>query len=966
MYRRRLLCRLTCMALILPIRTIAAVSPGDLPVVPVVQLTVQPPRFLLARKSCVGNALLRELQRQAVLIAARDELGLGTRDMALREPFAPHGASGVTTVLIETRIARNQMAQICLARFDGNQPKDPYALADLQVDQSQNTCQQWAGFAIKRDPLVNYLEFVAQCEKASRTSYLDALRAEKILGDFQPRPIHWASGDAPADAQALKYLRRMDVFSQYLAIRQLHAQIARDGASVDRLSALVRGYANLGQLTSNQCSQADKVFFARSLLYAERLVVHENSSPASLYVRAYSRAFAGLHAAALSDLDAAGKQNAPPWADLVAGLCRYDPAIIEQALATGPWQYRQLATFLAAVVADDDFPAAFEQDAVNRALGNYPGMFALALLSTDAGDAATPRPSDQVVNAVPVLMEDALKEYPLPHAVRQAVGWLTPGDDSYQQVASVRDRLDAAALRVPCETAEPSLGVLADLIEQQEMVGVIHKAQTLHNNGSAGSDGAKFVSSVQPILKVHPWGPYVEALMIDQSTDAEGFRKKLSEIKDNTPGVWVEEAMDELGLSDTDSNSEPAQPWAKAANLSADSLVDDYTPATASAKAINHDLVRYLSLMQKTSPHSATLMEAWLRAMPAHRVERDKPMYEQAMARVQTEFADRPAVMLAACDWCEQRGDFQRSLNLLQRIDSIEPNGEVCERLAKTVRHLGRHEEAIADLMRGITLASGPSPDNGSLYQRAACYLIDDGRYDDALAAIQMSADAPTPRVWQLMARCYEAAGRLEDADECLRQQALADPAASVQYYLWARRLDRRDANGIRCKAAAAVAQPGDSIEPAFYLNLADDREARAVDVLTKNFDKLSDAFDFAQVMILAKKQGNSALFSRATAAMKTRNLSNFEFGDQLKLLAAAADLPAGMSVFDDWANRQLDDENAVDWYSLAGRYLVAAGHVAEGKAYLARAVRCTPRERENYYLAWRELKKMGEDPRRL
>ena len=31
--------------------------------------------------------LLRELQRQAVLIAARDELGLGTRDMVLREPF---------------------------------------------------------------------------------------------------------------------------------------------------------------------------------------------------------------------------------------------------------------------------------------------------------------------------------------------------------------------------------------------------------------------------------------------------------------------------------------------------------------------------------------------------------------------------------------------------------------------------------------------------------------------------------------------------------------------------------------------------------------------------------------------------------------------------------------------------------------------------------------------------------------
>jgi len=55
-----------------------------------------------------------------------------------------------------------------------------------------------------------------------------------------------------------------------------------------------------------------------------------------------------------------------------------------------------------------------------------------------------------------------------------------------------------------------------------------------------------------------------------------------------------------------------------------------------------------------------------------------------------------------------------------------------------------------------------------------------------------------------------------------------------------------------------------------------------------------------------------------------------------------------------------------VDWYSLAGRYLVAAGHAQEAKDYLARAIRLTEREKSNYALAWRELVKLGEDPKKL
>ena len=86
----------------------------------------------------------------------------------------------------------------------------------------------------------------------------------------------------------------------------------------------------------------------------------------------------------------------------------------------------------------------------------------------------------------------------------------------------------------------------------------------------------------------------------------------------------------------------------------------------------------------------------------------------------------------------------------------------------------------------------------------------------------------------------------------------------------------------------------------------------------------------------------------------------------QCKSLAQAKDLSASIAAFDLWVSRQLYDEDSVDWYSLAGRYLIAMGHPSEGRAFLIRAIRQPAHEQQDYYLAWRELLKMGENPQKL
>src|SRR5438270_10993149 len=73
--------------------------------------------------------LVRELARQAVLIAARDELGLATRDQTLREPF-PQGAG--KEVEIHTHGILDKTLTIELTR-DGGREKLWSAQVPLKV-----------------------------------------------------------------------------------------------------------------------------------------------------------------------------------------------------------------------------------------------------------------------------------------------------------------------------------------------------------------------------------------------------------------------------------------------------------------------------------------------------------------------------------------------------------------------------------------------------------------------------------------------------------------------------------------------------------------------------------------------------------------------------------------------------------------------------------------------------------------
>ena len=258
------------------------------------------------------SPLARELVRQAFLIAARDELGLATRDAWLGDAM-PAGRDNALWDVATT--LRDDAVAVEMVR--GEAPNQA------------RSGQQTLGRPIRAVHSMDYRLLTEAEEVLSRTTFVDALKQAGFKG--QPnRPDESIAVPPPID----KLLGEMNFLSQFRAVRELHRILRRQGESAAVLGALSRGYANLGVLTEFYWHPAHKVFKARAMLYAQRMLARDKASPVAKWHRAYAAALAGVHTWAMLDFkeaeeawQAIAEADRPPkpvWTPLVAAICSYD------------------------------------------------------------------------------------------------------------------------------------------------------------------------------------------------------------------------------------------------------------------------------------------------------------------------------------------------------------------------------------------------------------------------------------------------------------------------------------------------------------------------------------------------------------------------------------------------------------------------------------------------------------------
>ncbi len=478
----------------------------------------------------------RELVRQAVLIAARDEMGLVTCDESLRET-APLDAE-VIRVLLNERADLNEHWNLKLI---------PY---DIEQSMWEKTYKYFA------DGNGMYADIVPKLEADTHGLFLEALRGFGLKGQ---KPALRAPQLPGKEIDNL--LMKVDFVAQYGAVRAAHHAIAAHGETPEWLGVLVRGYGNLAMLTAHHWNSSTEVFTARSWLYAQRLMVSCKESDLALWHHAYAAAMGGKIDYATVDLEKLEKRQQaneqttkaekvdvalPAWTKLIRPYCMCDrEAIAEvgrQNVALRPW-----ATRIRFLLSDYCWLARWMyEDAylVRRACPTAYGVYnhlaeygKFPYIKRIGREWAPIEFAKHIPTSLGKLSD-------LPESVRQEVDSLTPkqsvfgqlfgggGDESVKAFSKLPMAL-AGELRDASEKVEHadlSWSALAYLIEEEQFVEV---AQGLL--GSGVYVDREQVDAVMPLIKDHRYAPVIDALHYDRRAESKEWKNTLELIKYEDP-----------------------------------------------------------------------------------------------------------------------------------------------------------------------------------------------------------------------------------------------------------------------------------------------------------------------------------------------------------------------------------------------------------------------------------------------
>lgn len=718
--------------------------------------------------------LLREIARQALLIAAREELGLATRDTALRQVLAAEGEPERLPLELTLVLVPGEAARITVFRRDATRVE---VLRQFRLELPEASAME---------------TLVAECERLARGEFVGLLRQAGFEGRKPP-----VDGDGPLDPETQALLPQMDLVSQFRAVRRLHEQMRSEGESPARLDALSFAYANLGVLTERFWSPAHKVFKARALLYAQRRWSAAPDDPAALWQRAFARAAAGRHQAALEDWSAAEKRHAarvdaakdnnsatgkrPEWADLLAAFLRGQPRLTSDEIAPPSWHplrnllalktvecFTQSSLLLEAaqrvLTLTPDCPRALDVAASYRSLGTIAQgaeNFTLAL-----------EPS-----ADPSLYRRLLKIDDLPADVRrQLVAATAAGDQDPAEKRSLRAGV-AGTLRDAgaADRGEPAWDVLGGLVREVEFLAAYRQLAYEQALAVPSDDTARWLA---PLVADHPYALFIASHVSDRAR-RNAMLRTLAEQIDAADLQMTEAPMFDRLLT-----------------------VDRLARARLSSAALAHnddvfrDLVEtcqrypaeyrehFVRRLRRVAPHQAAT--AWLS------IREDWPFAREHAEEWEEKFQSLPPILA-------ELGRQYMTVNRLQDAERCLAAALRSQRdwpLYQSLADIYRRQGDLAK-WRSTLQAFLKEPSPGLEHARARVMIAEqwmrDGKPEEALPYATDAASTGAAWAMECLAECYERLGRWEDAETLVRTKVERYPALAVDWYAWCRRTGRGD-----------------------------------------------------------------------------------------------------------------------------------------------------------------------------
>ncbi|MBI1312049.1 tetratricopeptide repeat protein [bacterium] len=735
--------------------------------------------------------LCRELFRQALLIAARDELSLPTRDVNFGESLLqiqkPEDSTAPLILTIQNRPAHDGY-QLFLDRGPFDSPDE---LQKLDVE-----------FAVD----IPLHDVISRAEALSRTTFVEWLKQ----AGFSGRPNSLAeSGSIPDEAARLS--NRLIASAQLGVLRHLHRSIREDGESPEQLIALSGAYAVYGELTSPFLSPISDVARARALLYAERLILRAPNSAMPYFGRARVRTLIGLHALAIEDIEHARhlladgstssddpKSALPDWVGTIEAACHGD---IEQlrSLSSAGVETSSLAALLWLQQVDaarDDMAIA---TAAKRLEELEPGQsLALDQLMTNVPPGPEyERLQDALVRSTQSLADNARNLSGLSDSLQELIANVP---DSVPECAtwrlSFRDSLlaqnDQIADGTVADLEEPALTALVGLSQESALIQAVRTMElATHPHGITPDE---LFTQLKPLVDRQS---YREWYLFYSPKRREIWSEITADFSSSTRGkkYWTRNGKELLQFlsiwNPPATGANGRNDWREAVESSTSKLLGDlawqFENATGPERKRNASRA-----MMKVAPYSeaavvATIRNDWQDSVP-HVAE-----WEQKFARSPRIQAELGTALLYSRQFDDAERCLERSLRL--RMDR-----DVLVTLAKCSLERGDETKWLERMERAARLPAGSLESHYVSYQIAA-ELLARGRLQDAFPYAERAAE--TYSAWGLLtlAACHEAASDYAKAEKLVRASA-ENYERHHEWYFWCRRTGRGD------EAAARAAIP--------------------------------------------------------------------------------------------------------------------------------------------------------------
>jgi tetratricopeptide (TPR) repeat protein len=909
---------------------------------------------------CPPPFLARELMRQAFLIAARDECGLRTPDATLGEKNPDSPSLHVVPFDLYCMVARTKKGfdvRYTLSRTNGKVTEKLGEWSFITDVFSPNMITNLADLA----------------ERMSRGKFKNLLNEQKLA-----RPVPAAREFAGVPRETTERLWEWNEIAVFGALRRIHGEIRAKGESPELLGGLAVGYANLGSLTTSYFSPLQKAFFARALLYAERMVHESDKSDWALWHRAYVRALVGLHNAARLDVKAARKAwdkktslRPPFWADILEAFCDGQlPKMMEQAKNR---QEQRLARYLKmqAVMYSDLHTVTIQT--CTDVLQDCPDCLRAAdgLCSTrEIG------PMRMVTDSAFSLVSNTLRQrlpdvHGFPASLAKRVTDSKPaeemaGDKALEDAIEFRLQLVAdiqAETTSGRDTLEPSLGVLGNLIEELQFLQVMRR---LELEGTIwGIKSGPTIAAYRPLCAHHRYAAFVDAYSGDTDEVNKTYQAVVAKFETSELVMLDWTVLNWLRLR----NMEPGTTWLRIQMTHADPVWSDEmngviqgVPGQPDERHINKP---HMDMMWDTSSR--------IPAAVAIQVARNWYRARTFMGTVENDYGDDPILMASLSMRYFKLKQWDNAERCAKKRLATSPDYGAYRNLAAIYEQKGDFVHWKETLVKSLDLPSA-GLEQAEVQNEIAEYHMNRKEWSEAV--VFADAAAVSYSAWSMMtaSRCHEMLGQWAKAEAFIRAVSERYDGSQFEWMRWCHRTGHGDAEAADNCARTHFESLGTNIaghvrqQVAVYYVLRKEPE-KAQTVFEMCFDEDHQAFNALHAALLADELGKTADRDRLLAKIVSPNPAPSSRGpvyagmykELVELLQKA--LPPGSVKDIDFKKiealtfRAPDFEAPTNFEYFVGAFLKNRGDKEKSREYLIRAAQSDLTVKYNHVFARQTLR---------